>query len=157
MTKTPEQALATLQSLCSKAERSSGDAMRLMARWGVDAAARSEVLERLVRDRFIDDGRYAAAYVREKSNLGGWGIHKIRAALAAKGIARPTIEEALAQIVPEASQERLETLLQRKIRTVKAKDAWDLRAKLVRYGLGRGFGYEAVTAAVERLVRVEEE
>ena len=33
-TKSPEQALASLMRLCSRAEKSSGDARRLMARWG---------------------------------------------------------------------------------------------------------------------------
>ena len=72
-TKTPEQALAALMRLCARAERSEEDARRLMTRWGVAPADRERVLERLRRDRFIDDARYAEAFVREKINLSGWG------------------------------------------------------------------------------------
>lgn len=71
-TKTPEQALAALMRLCARAERSEEDARRLMTRWGVAPADRERVLERLRRDRFIDDARYAEAFVREKINLSGW-------------------------------------------------------------------------------------
>ena len=60
-TKTPEQALAALMRLCARAERSEEDARRLMTRWGVAPADRERVLERLRRDRFIDDARYAEA------------------------------------------------------------------------------------------------
>ena len=63
-TKTPEQALAALMRLCARAERSEEDARRLMTRWGVAPADRERVLERLRRDRFIDDARYAEAFGR---------------------------------------------------------------------------------------------
>lgn len=97
-TKTPEQALAALMRLCARAERSEEDARRLMTRWGVAPADREQVLERLRRDRFIDDARYAEAFVREKINLSGWGARKIADALHRKRIARETIERALAAL-----------------------------------------------------------
>lgn len=99
-TKTPEQALAALMRLCARAERSEEDARRLMTRWGVAPADREQVLERLRRDRFIDDARYAEAFVREKINLSGWGARKIADALHRKRIARETIERASLRSMP---------------------------------------------------------
>ena len=89
--KTPDEALAALMRLCARAERSEEDARRLMTRWGVAPADRERVLERLRRDRFIDDARYAEAFVREKINLSGWGARKIADALHRKRIARETL------------------------------------------------------------------
>ncbi len=155
--KTPEQALQSLMTLCAKAERSSGDAMRLMARWGVDEAARQEVLKKLISARFIDDERYAGAYVREKSNLNGWGAYKIRAGLAAKGIQGETALRAMQQIRPEKSREKLEELLRSKMRSVRASTPYDMRAKLVRFGLSRGFEYDILLPEVEKLVKTTEE
>ena len=106
-TKTPEQALAALMRLCARAERSEEDARRLMTRWGVAPADRERVLERLRRDRFIDDARYAEAFVREKINLSGWGARKIADALHRKRIARETIERALAALDAGTARERL--------------------------------------------------
>ena len=57
-TKTPEQALAALMRLCARAEKSEGDARRLMRGWGVAEKDAEQVLGRLVRDRFIDDSDY---------------------------------------------------------------------------------------------------
>ncbi len=68
-TKSAEQALSSLMRLCARAEKSSGDVMRLMARWGVDSSQRDNILQRLLAEKFIDDRRFAAAYVREKINL----------------------------------------------------------------------------------------
>lgn len=93
--KTPEQALASLMRLCARAEKSEGDARRLMRGWGLTERDAEAVLARLVRERFIDDRRYAAAFVREKMRLSGWGEYKIRAALQRKGIRCEVIDAAL--------------------------------------------------------------
>ena len=151
-TKTAEQALASLQRLCARAERSSGDAMRLMATWEVDPAKRLEVLQRLIDDRFIDDRRYAESFVREKTSLSSWGEYKIRAALRRKSIAEEIIARALQQISPTQSAEQLTTRLTRKLKTVKYKSKYDLKNKLIRYGLSLGYTMEAVIPQVEELI-----
>lgn len=154
--KTERQALESLQRLCARAERSSGDALRLMRQWGVDEAARGRVLEALLRDRFIDDSRYAGAFVRDKMRSGGWGIHKLRDALRRKGITPETIEEAVAQAADSAEAD-LERLLRRKASTVKAASAYDLKGKLVRFAASRGYDMSAAIAVVERIVKDDEE
>ena len=83
--KTPDEALAALMRLCARAEKSEGDARRLMRGWGLAERDAEGVLAKLVRDRFIDDARYAGAFVREKLRLSGWGEYKIRTALQHKG------------------------------------------------------------------------
>ena len=117
-TKSPDEALAALMRLCARAERSTGDALRLMQRWGLSEGDRQQVLQRLVRDRFIDDARYAEAFVRDKLRLSGWGEYKIRAALLRKGIARATIDAALCQTDREAMGRRLEEQLRREVGAV---------------------------------------
>ena len=69
--------------LCARAEKSQDDARRLMRGWGLAEREGEQVLARLVRDRFIDDGRYAEAFVRDKLRLSGWGEYKIRTACSA--------------------------------------------------------------------------
>ena len=133
-TKTPEQALAALMRLCARAERSEEDARRLMTRWGVAPADREQVLERLRRDRFIDDARYAEAFVHRKR------------------IARETIERALAALDAGTARERLADLLRRKVRTTRAATPYELKNKLIRYGLAQGYDYEAVRDAADALI-----
>uniref|UniRef100_UPI004056FF9D regulatory protein RecX n=1 Tax=Alistipes sp. TaxID=1872444 RepID=UPI004056FF9D len=151
--KSPEKALASLQMLCARREYSSGDALRLMERWGVEPLARRKVLEALVRDRFIDDARYAEAFVREKSRLNGWGSHKIRQGLRLKGVAPALIEQALEMLRPEETEGRLRQLLEQKRPHLKAKDRYDLRSKLIRFALSRGYGYSMVSEQIDQLLR----
>lgn len=151
--KTAEQALASLMRLCARAERSSGDAMRLMATWMVPEGDRQEVLQRLIKDRFIDDSRYAEAFVREKSNLSAWGEYKIRTALRRKGIADDIINSALQQMPTEQNLERLTERLKRKIRTIKYDTTYQLKTKLIRHALSLGFTMDDVLKCVEDVMR----
>ena len=156
-TKTPEQALASLMRLAARAERSSGDAMRLMSRWEVEPSRRQEVLRKLVEMKFIDDRRYAEAFVRDKMRFSGWGAYKIRAALRAKGIDAAIIDDALAQNDDGNTGDRLRGLLERKMRSVKYATPYELKTKLMRYGASLGYDFETVADAVAQTVRNTEE
>lgn len=155
-TKTPEQALVALMRQCAKAEKCSHDALGSMRRWGLSEEDARGVLERLERERFIDDGRYASAYVREKMRFSGWGARKIAAALRAKRIDAALIEEALGQLTPEDDTSRLESVLSKKAQTTSYKNLYDLKGKLVRFGLSRGFDLEDVLEVTERVLRARE-
>lgn len=152
-TKTPEQALSSLMRQCARAEKCSGDALRLMRRWGLADDDATKVLQRLVEERFIDDSRYAEAYVREKMRFSGWGERKIRAALRAKSVAPKIIDKAIEQISPENNSQRLAEIIRKKAAKTSYKDLYDLKGKLVRFGVSRGFDLDDVIAATEEYLR----
>lgn len=155
--KTPEQALRSLMNLCVKTERSEFDVRRLLERWGIAAEERQRIVDTLVRERFVDDRRYAEAYVREKVRFSGWGRFKIRAALRAKRIDESIVEEALGQVDGASMREKLEHRLQMKMARTRARDEYDLRGKLIRYGTGLGFDTDTVLEVVEDLLAERKE
>lgn len=152
-TKTAEQALNALMRLCSKAEKSSGDALRLMYRWGVPIAERQGVLDKLVEMRFIDDARYAEAYTREKSQLAGWGARKIAQNLYQKGVSKDIVAKTLAMLESDDQRTMLEKRLQRKLPTIKATTDYERRGKLLRYALSLGYDYDMVISVIDTLLR----
>ena len=154
-TKTAAQALQSLMRLCSRAEKSTGDARRLMRTWGVPETEQQEVVDKLVAQRFIDNRRYAEAYTREKSSLAGWGARKIAMQLRQKGVEREIITQTLAALDTDAQGDKLLEKLQRKVRTTKAASEYELRGKLLRYALGLGYDYEQAMGALDK-IRLEE-
>ena len=152
-TKTPEQALASLQRLCARAEKSSGDALRLMTTWKVEPTKQYEILQQLLRDKFIDDERYTEAFIREKTSLSTWGEYKIRTALRRKGIAEEIINEKLNLLDKGFNTERLTLRLQRKVKSIKYDTPYQLKTKLLRYGLSLGFQMEQVLESVEQVMK----
>jgi len=99
------------------------------------------MIARLIKERFIDENRYAAAFVRDKSRLAGWGEMKIRYALQKKGLEKETIAEAMGEIDPEEQLDRLAKLMQAKARTLKNATAEEKRAKLMRFAASKGFTF----------------
>ena len=153
MEETPlySRCLSRLQKLCSKAEycRSTVYAKALKALDG-DGEAAARLVESLVQERYVDDTRYAAAFAREKASLQGWGPVKIRFQLRAKGISEADIGTALQEVDASRASDRLEKLLQGKLRTLEEDPQRKL--KLIRFALSRGYEYSDVEAALSRIL-----
>lgn len=151
--KTPQQALQSLMRMCARSERSSGDALRLMKRWGVADVEARKVLSKLQSDRFIDDARYAEAFVRDKLNLSGWGAYKIKMTLRTKGVSKEVIDEVVAPMIDSTDmKERLEDIMQRKMRTLKYSSIYDAKTKLIRFAASRGYDMEEAIECASRVL-----
>jgi regulatory protein len=153
-TKTPQQALQSLMRMCARSERSSGDALRLMKRWGLADDDARKVLSRLQAERFIDDARYAEAFVRDKLNLSGWGAYKIKSALRTKGVSKEIIEAIVAPMLDATDMaERLEEMMHRRMRTLKYKTPYEAKTKLIRFAASRGYDMEQAITAASRVIK----
>ena len=152
-TKTAQQALQSLMRMCARSERSSGDALRLMKRWGLTNEDAHKVLVRLQTERFIDDARYAEAFVRDKLNLSGWGAYKIKMALRTKGVSKDIIEEVVAPMIAETDMaERLEDIMRRRMRTLKYTSAYDAKTKLIRFAASRGYEIDEAIECASKII-----
>jgi regulatory protein len=152
-TKTPQQALQSLMRMCARSERSSGDALRLMKRWGVADDEARKVLARLQAERFIDDRRFAEAFVRDKLNLSGWGAYKIKMSLRTKGVSREVIDEVVSPMIEATDmKERLEDIMQRKLRTLKYTSTYEAKTKLIRFAASRGYDIEEAIECASKIL-----
>jgi regulatory protein len=142
--------LARLQKLCAKAEYCRADVYRkaLKALDG-DSAQASGLVDSLAEDRYVDDARYASAFAREKASLQGWGPIKIRFQLRSKGVSDEVISAALEEVEPARAADKLERLLAAKARTLQGDPQF--RLKLIKFGLSRGYEYDAVEEALKQL------
>ena len=144
--------LERLQRQCARMEYCSSDIYRkaLKAMEG-DAEAAARIVASLVKDRFVDDRRYATAFAREKSSLHGWGAVKIRFQLRGKGISDEVISEALQEIDPEKAATKLDRLAADRYRLLKGDP--QCRLKLLKALLSRGYSYDEVEDAVKRVMQ----
>jgi regulatory protein len=147
-----DAALNRFQRQCSRMEYCSRDIYRkaLKALDG-DAAAAERLVAALVADRFVDDLRYASAFAREKASLQGWGPVKIAFQLRGKGIPDETIRIAMEDIDPGKASAKLEKTVADKYRLLREDP--QCRLKLLKFALGRGYGYDEASAAVEKAMK----
>ena len=146
---TEQEALLKLSALCARAEHSSGEMLEKMRRWQLPDDARERVLDRLIDEQFVDDERFARLFVREKIRFDHWGRRKIEQALYLKGVDSSISRRVLDEVDDEAYVAELKKLLATKRRSVKAENDYELRQKLTKYALGRGFGYEVIRLCID--------
>lgn len=143
----PQKVADRLRRLCSRREYCSADMMKkaIQALDGDREGAR-EIVDSLIRDKYVDDARYAEAFVRDKSALAGWGRTKIRYMLVAKGVAKDVTDMALERIDAGKADERMRRLVLNKYNSLKNDP--QCRMKLLRFAMGRGYSYPEAEEAV---------
>ena len=137
---TEEQIYNRMMALCSRREYCRSDIAAKIAALS-DSVDADSMICKLCEERFIDESRYAEAFVRDKSRLQGWGEMKIRYALQRKGLDKATISEALEQLDGDEQFERLAKFMKAKAQTLKSATPEEKRTKLMRFAVSRGFTY----------------
>ena len=144
-----------LSAKCAMTEYCVADIRKMMSRWELPEGADERIVKRLQAERYIDECRYAHAYVRDKFRYNHWGWVRIERELRMRGITQAKseewklftgayIDEAKEEISEEDSLSTLRKLIEAKRRTVKGKNDYEINAKLFRFAMGRGFSYAAI-------------
>ena len=140
-----------LRRLCSRREYSKYDILKKATEaLDGDRESATKILDVLVAEKYVDDLRYATAYAREKAMISGWGETKIRYMLSAKRIDRSLVDQALTEIDSDKADSRLQKLLENKAKTLKADP--QIRLKLLRFALGRGYQYDDVVRVLQDIL-----
>ncbi len=132
-------ALAKAMNLCSQREICPSEIESKLDSWGISGSDTGKILSLLVKENFINEERYASAFTRDKFKYNKWGKIKIAAHLRAKKISPAAISAGLESIDNDLYINALRTIIESHRRSVKAKNQYDLKAKLIRFGLSKGF------------------
>jgi len=134
-----EMGLVRSQAYCASAERCEQDVRSLLARHQVPLADMDRIAERLKLDAFLDEQRYARAFVADKLRFDHWGRRKIGQALRMKGVDAAVIDEALQGIDMDMYMDILEKTVRDCLRRTKAPDERTRSMKALRSIASRGF------------------
>jgi len=131
--------LSKAMELFSKREYCTDDIRSKLRSWGAGDTDSEKIISTLVRENFLNETRYASAFVSDKFNYNKWGKVKIAAHLRAKQISPGIITSALNLIENEIYLKTMKEIITSHRRHVKAKNQYDLKGKLLRFGLSKGF------------------
>jgi regulatory protein len=132
-------ALNKAMALCAGREYTAGEIASKLKLWGLETNENGRIIQLLKNDNFINEERYALAFVKDKFRYNKWGKLKISAHLRSKNVSDEVIRKALDSIDDETYRKTIEDIISAHRRSVKAKNQYDLKAKLLRYGLSKGF------------------
>ena len=129
---------------CSTSEQCLSDMESKLAKYDLTEEERTHILRHLVDEKYIDDRRYAEAFVRDKYRFNKWGRIKIAQGLRMKGIDSETISTAMEAIDEAEYLDILRDLIKAKRKSTRGKNDYEINGKLVRFATGRGFEYAAI-------------
>ena len=147
--KTEQEAYLTLAALCAQAEHCQYEMTEKMRRWELPEEAQARVMQRLVAERYVDDERFARAFVKDKVRYNKWGRRKVEQALWQKRIDDDIRQRVLDEVDDEEYLSVLRPLLKQKRRTTKAASDYELNRKLMRFALSRGFTFDIIRQCIE--------
>lgn len=146
---TEQGAYLQLAQLCARSEHCQYELTEKMRRWGMSDEAQARVMQRLVGERYVDDERYARAFVRDKIRYNKWGRRKVEQALWVKRIDDDIRERVLGEVDDGEYIAVLKPLLQQKCKSTKAATDYELNQKLVKFALGRGFTFDIIRQCID--------
>ena len=151
--KSEKDAYLTLAALCAQAEHCQYEMTEKMRRWELSDEAQARIMQRLLSERYVDDERFARAFVKDKIRYNKWGRRKLEQALWQKRIDEDIRQRVLDEVADEEYLQVLQPLLKQKRKSTKANSDYEMNQKLVRFALSRGFTYDIIRQCLD----IEEE
>lgn len=146
---TTDEILYKLAAKCSVSEQCLSDIESKLAKYDLTEEERTRILRHLVEEKYIDDGRYAEAYVKDKYRFNKWGRIKIAQGLRMKGIDNETIKAAMEAIDEEEYMDILRSLIKAKRKSTRGASEYEINGKLIRFATGRGFEFAAIRECID--------
>lgn len=137
MTESEGKTLA--ERYCSGAEHCCLEVRQMLERRKVENADIERIIKYLVKEEFIDESRYAAAFVHDKVRFAKWGRTKIAQALWQKRISQGVADAALAAIDEDEYMSALKDVIKAKYRTVKDATEYERKMKTLKSVCSRGY------------------
>jgi regulatory protein len=137
-------ALHSLTTLCAGREVCSYDAREKLRKWQLSGADADTVMAYLIKEKYIDDTRYAAAFAKDKILYNKWGKLKVVQALRLKRIPPSVVVDALDAVEESTYLEIMSDVLRKKWQSLPADNEYERRTKLYAFGLRRGMEGEVV-------------
>ena len=146
---TEQEAFLQLAALCAQAEHCQQEMRDKMRRWELDETAQNRIIDRLVKERYVDDERYARAFVKDKIRYNKWGRRKVQQGLWQKHIDADIQQRVLDEIDEKEYLDILRPLLKQKRKSIRAASDYELNQKLARFALSRGFTFDIIRQCLD--------
>ena len=141
--------LARAERYCANEEQCRTSVRKKLCDWGATPDASTKIVNRLIDQGFIDERRFARAYVSSKLRNQKWGRLKVIYQLRSKQVPPKFITEALAEIPDEEYRNILLDVARTKWETyAPSEPTAKRRAKLVTFLASRGYESPEIQAMI---------
>ncbi len=147
-----KQAFLKASNYCSKREACIFDIKKKLYQWQIPENLYSEIIDLLIKQNYINENRYAEAFVNDKYKFNHWGRLKIKHALLSINIDNKYISKALQNINETEYYTFAQKSICQKAKTLNFDDYIKSKQKLIRYILGKGYEPELVQKITDECI-----
>lgn len=147
-----KEAYTKMAQLCSRSEQCSADIRRKMITYDLVNEIVEEIIQKLKKEKFLDDQRFIKSYISDKFRLNKWGKIKMRYYLKMKGLPEDLIQSGLDGIDDEKYKAVLIKTMKEKAKTVKKKNKFEKMGQIIRFTQNRGFEPELIHRYINLVV-----
>jgi regulatory protein len=133
--------LSKLRQFCAFQERCIQDVTDKLKEWKVGQKHVESIIERLIKEDYLNEERFAKSYAGGKFRINHWGKTKIIYELERRQVPDLIIQIGLQEIDDEEYKETLRDILQRKSREIREKDPFKRKQKLIAFAAQKGYDY----------------
>ncbi|MCC7148654.1 MAG: RecX family transcriptional regulator [Saprospiraceae bacterium] len=132
--------LERARKYCAYQERCHSEVRSKLIEWKIFGEELEQIIATLISENFLNEERYARAFVSGKFNINHWGRQKITYALKQRQVSEYSIRKGLEVIDEEEYQQLIRRLLERRMKEKKTQSPY----QLTQYLMSRGFEYNEI-------------
>lgn len=148
---TLDDALAKLQKYCSYQDRCHMEVEQKLKSMGMVSQASEQIIIALIQQDYLNEERFAMAFVRGKFRIKKWGRIRLGSELKKRRISPYLIRKSLHQISEEDYIKTFESLAARKAETLVGPSKNKKKKKLIDYLTYRGWESHLIYDKVNQL------
>lgn len=148
---TLEQALAKLQKYCAYQDRCHMDVAHKLKSMNMIPQATEQIIMTLIQEDYLNEERFAMAFVRGKFKIKKWGKVRLKTELKKRHISNYLIDKALSQISESDYLMAFEKLANKKAENLLASSKTPDQKKLIDYLMYRGWESHIIYDKVKQL------
>ena len=138
-----------IQKYCAYQERCHKEVSDKLYSFGLGEEARNMLTMELMQDNYLNEERFAQAYVSGKFRIKKWGKTKIKLKLKEKRVSAPCIAIGLKEIDYDEYLKTLNDVIEHKWHLTKETNAYKKKGKVASYAYSRGFESALIWEALE--------
>ncbi len=128
-----------IKNWCAYQERSQFETRQKLFEYGLFSEDVEQIISLLIEENYLNEERFAFAFVSGKFNIKHWGRIKIKIELRKHKVSDYLIKKTLQNIDETNYTKTLTKLIEKKIKLTSEKNRQKLTYKLMQYVLSRGF------------------
>lgn len=140
-----------VENYCAYQERSQQEVRDKLYRLGLHRAEVEQTIAQLIEDGFLNEERFAKAFVLGKHRMKKWGRFKIKQALKLKSVSEPLIKIALTELDEDEYRANLKEIILKKSALSKATDPYQQKMQLMQYGYMKGYEKDLVLSVLDEI------